>query len=524
MARIRWRALLRPIALIAVALVASTLAVAAFERLAGIPNASAGYLVAVVVVAVGAGTAAAVVTALGAFLLYDVLFVEPLHALTVADPAELLTLLLLLFVGVVAGRLAGSQRERAAAALRREREVRALLAIQRSLASGSAEGAMAEIARVLVAETHFERVAIAVGEGAAERTVTDTDAGRAFPDTAVTAVLQARTGVSSPDWVLVHSGQRTRRIPRARVPHRVAIEANLARLGTIRALRDPDAGPVTAEETRLLASAADQMAQAMDRDRLAAEATTAEVARRSDELKSALLASVSHELRTPLAAIRATAGTLADPEVEWPPGEVRGAGAVIDREAERLARLVGNLLDLGRIEGGALRPAAAPFVLADLVADAIGRAAAVVGDRSIDVLVPPDLPAVLVDAVYVDLVIANVLENAARYAGPDVPIRITAATVPGREWVRLTIEDGGQGVPYTALSSLFDKFYRVPRTNETARRGTGIGLTIVRGLVEAMGGSVAARRSELGGLALDLELPVAAPMAGAADSPLDATA
>ena len=513
MPRLRWRSLVGPVASIGLALAGSTLAVVAFESLAGIENASATYLVGVVVVAVAAGTAAAAITALGAFLLYDVLFVEPLRQLTVADPAELLNLLLLLFAGVVVGRLAGSQRERAAAAVRRERELRALSGIQRILArSPLGEAALGEIGAVLLTETRFSRLQVALGDGGPERVASDTDPGRPFPDASVAAVLQRRPGEPEPGWVLVHTGQRSRRPGRASGAHRVAIETRAGRLGTIRALRDPDAGSATPEETRLLASAADQVGQALERDRLAAEATNAEIARRSDELKSALLDSVSHELRTPLAAIRATAGTLADPDVPWTDEDGRAAGAAIDREAERLARLVGNLLDLGRIEGGALRSDRQAFVLADLVEDALRRASAILGGRPVELAVPADLPAVLVDAVHLDLVIANVLENAARYTPDGTRIRIRAEAMPARPLLRLTIEDAGAGVPDAALGSLFHKFYRVPRPKETARRGTGIGLTIVRGLVDAMGGAVTARRSELGGLALDIELPIAAPL------------
>jgi two-component system sensor histidine kinase KdpD len=521
---IRVAAAVRPAALIVAALAGSTLAVASLESFAGVANASAAFLVAVVLVGIAYGSIAAILTAVGAFLLYDVLFVEPLHALTVADPGELLNLLLLLFVGFVVGRLAGIQRERAAAALRREREARALFAITRTLAlARSTEDALPAIVRVLTSETRFARIAVALGPaGGRERTVSDSDPDRPFPEAAVSAVLQRRPGSQPADWMLVHESGGPRRARRTSIPHRVAIEVPGGRLGTIRALREPNAPPVSPEETRLVAAAADQVGQSLERDRLADEATTAEVARRSDELKSALVDSVSHELRTPLAAIRATAGTLADPAVEWPADDVRIAGGDIDREAERLARLVGNLLDLGRIEGGALHPASAPFVLADLVDDAVSRSSGLLGGRHVEVQVAADLPAVLVDAVHVDLVLANALENAARYTPPEAPIRIRATALADAPRVRLTVEDGGAGVPEAALPRLFDKFYRVPRTNETARRGTGIGLTIVRGLVEAMGGAIAARRSELGGLALDIDLPIAAPIAS--DASLDATA
>jgi len=307
------------------------------------------------------------------------------------------------------------------------------------------------------------------------------------------------------------------------MPYVVAIDVPAGRLGWIRALRGAGADAPALEETRLLAAAADQIGRGLERDRLAEEATTAEIARRSDELKSALLDSVSHELRTPLAAIRAVAGTLADPDVEWPATEVRASAASIDREAERLAQLVANLLDVGRIEGGALHPVRSPFVLADLVHDAVERSRPMLGDRPLTIDIPDDLPAVLVDAVHLELVVRNTLENAARYTPADAPVRIAARAAD--DIVTMRVEDGGAGVPDAALPHLFEKFYRVPRLNESARRGTGIGLTVVRGLVEAMGGRVGAGRSELGGLAIDVALPIAPseradpdPTAGAEDA------
>jgi two-component system sensor histidine kinase KdpD len=211
--------------------------------------------------------------------------------------------------------------------------------------------------------------------------------------------------------------------------------------------------------------------------------------------------------------------------VDWPASEVRASAASIDREAERLAQLVANLLDVGRIEGGALHPVRAPFVLADLVHDALDRARTMLGDRPLTTDIPDDLPAVLVDAVHLDLVLRNTLENAARYTPEAAPVRIVARTTG--DTVTMRVEDGGAGVPDAALPHLFEKFYRLPRANETARRGTGIGLTVVRGLVDAMGGRVSAARSELGGLAIDVVLPVApsAPVPSAGrDTPVETLA
>jgi two-component system, OmpR family, sensor histidine kinase KdpD len=507
----------RAAAPIVATLAIATIAIALLEGVGDIPDASATYLVAVVLAGVLYGTRAAVVCAVGAFVLYDVLFVEPRNTLLVADPSELLDLLLLLFVGVVVGRLAGTQRDRTAASVRREREARALSSISRTLALASTTTeALEEVAHTLATETRFERVVLVLAphderlRGERERIVADTHLDAPFPDTAVSAVLHRRPGDQPAEWSLVHAGAAAapgRRAPRAVMPYVVAIEVPAGRLGWIRALRGAGSDGPSMEETRLLAAAADQIGRGLERDRLADEATTAEIARRSDELKSALLDSVSHELRTPLAAIRAAAGTLADPDVEWPAAEVRAAASGIDREAERLAQLVANLLDVGRIEGGALHPVRSPFVLGDLVHDAVDRSRAMLGGRPLTVDIPDDLPAVLVDAVHLELVLRNTLENAARYTADDAPLRIVARAAG--ETVVMRVEDGGAGVPEAALPHLFEKFYRVPRPNEAARRGTGIGLTVVRGLVEAMGGRVVAERSELGGLAIEVTLPVA---------------
>ena len=154
---------------------------------------------------------------------------------------------------------------------------------------------------------------------------------------------------------------------------------------------------------------------------------TAEVSRRSEALKSALLDSVSHDLRTPLASIRAAAGTLMDPEVDWPAERRREIAASIDREADWLNRLVTNLLDMSRVEAGELRPNLAVFALADLVGEAVARSGLRAGDREVTVRVPEDLPPVLVDEVFIGQVLANTLDNAAKYAGPGAPIRVMAA-------------------------------------------------------------------------------------------------
>ena len=492
-------------------LAAASLVVWVLEDVVGVPNASSAYLLAVVGTAVGAGTTAAVLASAGAFLLYDFLFTRPIHTLAVTNSEEWLTLLLLLFVGVVVGRLAASQRERADAAARREREAVAAFRISHTLAlASSTREALPALAGIVAAESRFDRVWITLGaDDATERVEADTGSGPP-PGAAIASVLVRRPGDEPAEWIRVHAagaGGAARAADRAGM-YRVIIESGSSRLGSIRASRPAVAGRPSREETRLVSAAADQTARGLERDALARDAVSVEVARRSDALKTALVESVSHDLRTPLAAIRAAAGSLADAEVAWQADEIRAAAASIDRDAERLSSLVTNLLDLGRIEGGALRPEREPFVLADLVADAVERLSARMDGRDVEVDVPAELPPVLVDSLHVDQALTNILENAAVHSPRAAAIRVSArADEPGT--VLVTIEDGGGGVRDDLLPRLFERFFRIAPARERSRRGTGIGLTVVRGLIESTGGSVAARRSELGGLAIDIRLPVA---------------
>ena len=256
----------------------------------------------------------------------------------------------------------------------------------------------------------------------------------------------------------------------AEITLRVPITSNGTTLGSIWARRTRQAGLPERPETRVLSAAADQLGRALERDRLVREAMSIEVARRSDALKSALLDSVSHDLRTPLASIRAAAGSLMDPAVNWSPEDERATAASIDREADRLNRLVSNILDLSRIEAGGLVAHHSAFPLEDLVPDVLERLEPVLGERPIEVDIPAGLPPVDIDEVFIDQVLTNLLENTARYAGPGVTVRIAARDArAGAD----PADDRGcrPGVPADALPHLFEKFYRVP----AERRGRPAG-------------------------------------------------
>ena len=280
-------------------------------------------------------------------------------------------------------------------------------------------------------------------------------------------------------------------------------------LGTLIGSRDRAHGDPNRVETRVLALAADQIAVSLRRDQLRQTRTELEVARQTDALKTALIDSVSHDLRTPLASIRATAGGLADPEVAWSEEASRAAALVIDAEATRLDRLVGGVLDLSRIASGAIHPDLEPHELWAVVEPVVDRMRPSLGARPITISIPDSLPAVLADAVLLDLVVTNLLDNVVAHTPDDTAITISAASAPtsGDEaTVTLTIEDGGPGVSTEQLSSLFERFKRATSRPEGSRRGLGIGLSVVRGLVESMGGQVAAAHASIGGLAVIVTL------------------
>jgi two-component system sensor histidine kinase KdpD len=496
------------LAVSATSLLAASFAVGLLETYVAVPNASIVYLAAVVATAIVAGLPGAIVASVGSFVLYDFFFTEPYHTLTIKDPGEWLSVTLLLFVGIVVGQLAALQRSRADLARAREREARTLFQISRELATrDSTLSVLPTVVRTLRTETAMTRVWISLGaDDATERVASDTDSGLPPAAPGLQHVLRRMPGEEPAQWVRVHQPTPRARAGIGHQTYRVRIAAGGTTFGSIWALRERARGEPDRTETRLLAAAADQIGQAVAHDRLAAETQAAEIARSSDALKSALLQSVSHDLRTPLATIRAAAGTLR-PGVSLSVEDQRESADAIDREVEYLNRLVTNLLDLSRIEAGALRAERDVFELDDLVGQTLERLRPRLADRPLEVHLL-DLP-VEIDPVFLDSALTNVIENAIKHTPADTLVRITVHDLPGEQYLRLTVEDAGDGVPPESLSKLFDKFYRVPGRHRGSRSGTGIGLAVVRGLIEATGGRGQARQSELGGLAIDLDLPLA---------------
>ena len=479
-------------ATIVLAVAASTVAIGVVEQYLHVTYAAPLYLLAVLAVGMRHGTLPALGTAVIGFLAYDFLFVAPLYTFTISDPNEWLNLLLLLVVAVAIGRLVALQAEHAVELTERAGEAQALFGITRALAeTRTVEEAAPIVLQRLAQATAMDRIWFGLGSSPVEeRVIADTSPGQPMPIPAWQVVLQRSPGDEPARWVRMHVAVSPGRRPSGRVTfHRVRVEAPGESLGSVWAMRARDEREPNRAETRILSAAADQLGQAMVRDRVALERTSAEIARRSDALKTALLDSVSHDLRTPLATIRAAAGSMLDESVAWTEEDHRGAFQAIDSEAERMGRLVRNLLDLSRIEGGALKPELEPCDLADVVGQVVKRAR-VTPSKRILVELPDPLSPVLVDQLYLGQVLANLLSNALRHTPSGGLVRL-AATV-GPDGGVLSVTDTGDGIEAGHLPYVFERFYRTDTARARDAGGTGIGLAISSEIARAHGGALTA--------------------------------
>jgi two-component system sensor histidine kinase KdpD len=260
----------------------------------------------------------------------------------------------------------------------------------------------------------------------------------------------------------------------------------------------------------LLATLVNGAAIALEQERLFREEREAELARESDRLKSALLSSVSHDLRTPLAGIKAASSSLLQDDVQWSEEDRRAFVQDIDAEADRLARLVSNLLDLSRIEAGAIRPNTEWEEVGELIHRVVGRLRHRLATHPIAVELEPGLPSARFDAIHIEQVLTNLIENAAKYSPDGSPVTVKARAVPsagGGLELRLSVSDRGPGISLSEQGKIFDMFYRIARSDRRTS-GTGMGLAIVKGLVEANGGNVLVE-SEVGrGTTFTVALPL----------------
>ncbi|HET6819441.1 MAG TPA: ATP-binding protein [Candidatus Limnocylindria bacterium] len=464
-------------------------------------NATMLHLVVVLLAAVALGRGPAVAAAIGAFLSSNFFLVEPRFSLTVANPEEWVTLVLLLLAAIVTGQVAAGQERRAEEAEDHAREARLLYEVAQLMSEPNVGRTLEAVAERLRAELQVMAVRI---------DVTDPDglllAGAAAGRTDALAGMDPGSGsevlnVEQGRWVRVRpphgerqatSPHRVLRVP-VRGPHGPAGEIVLA------APRD---STLAASAVRLLEALSAQLWTVVDRARLRDEANAAEVLRRADQLKSALLDAVSHDLRTPLASILASSGSLRQRDVEWSEDERRGFAEAIEQEAGRLDRIVGNLLDLSRLESGTLQPDRGWYEPSAMIHEVAARLRPLVAPHRLTLELPDELPPVHVDYSEVDQVLTNLIENAAKYSPPDSEIRVTADVRDG--CLHVSVVDDGPGISAEALPRLFEPFFRA---RGGPRGGSGLGLAVAQGLVEAHGGRIWAENRRQGGATFTFEIP-----------------
>jgi two-component system sensor histidine kinase KdpD len=497
---------------VALALVGAMTAVLApvRERL-GQVNVVLLFLLLVLIAAARWGWGPGIFASLAANLAYNFFFVSPVHTFTVQEPHNAVTLPVFLLVAALTSALLGRARVGEAAARRREQETAVLYDLSRVIIvtpdARSALTAVCERARetfavdgCVVLAPQDGRLATVAASSSTERTTTDYErhaAEEAFATGEI--VFVGGRGPRRPRIV----GMADRRAPVVYVPLRVGGQTvgALEVVGTLRAR------VFTADELRLLAAFADIAALALDRDRLLRQAAGAEALRETDRLKSALLSAVSHDLRTPLASIKSAVSGLLDPDVMWDEATRRELLTAVDEETDRLTRFVANLLDLSRIEGGALRPDTDWYDVRELLETATARLGRMAARHRLTLHIDEEIGEAPLDYVQISQVIANLVENAAKFAPEGTEIRVAARRLP--DAVELSVADQGPGIPPEERDHVFEKFYRAPGAGRRAH-GAGLGLAICKGLVEAHGGRIRAEDAPGGGARFVVMLPAPA--------------
>ncbi len=456
------------------------------------------YLLAVVVASYFLGRGPSILAAILSVLVYDFFFVPPHLTFVVADTQYLLTFLGLLVVSLVISQLTAEVSDRAEAAQQREADTAALYALSRDLAA--AEGLEA------ILRLFLGHVSQAFGRDAV---VFLADPGRKEVLQPYTYNENFHVGESEAavaDWVYRHgqpAGRGTNTLSAAQARY-IPLQTTRGVIGVLGVQPRQPGDQLQPEQRRLLEAFASQASMAIERARLAEEARQAQISQATEKLQAALLNSISHDLRTPLVSITGALTSL------------QQAGAAMDaetrdnlletarEEADRLNRLVGNLLHMTRIEAGAMRLNCQPLGVDDLVGASLEQIGSRLGDRPVVINVPPDLPLVSMDFVLMLQVLVNIFDNAIKYSPPDAPIELCARTAGA--FLEIEVADRGPGIPQEDLQRVFEKFYRVHRPESVS--GTGLGLSICKGILEAHGGFIAAENRPGGGALITLALPL----------------
>jgi len=428
-------------------------------------SAATAYVLAVVGAVIVAGIWAGLVASILSFLALNFFFTPPLHALSVSKTEDFVALLVFLLVSINSGLLLSRALSQRARAERRESEARLLHDLSSRLLSG----------------TPTEEVLGSFGD--------------AIADLFGLARCEITTDLTGPSIRGDEGGQASD--ANAEI---IPMMAKNRTEGRILAVPGPPRLNLSADERKVLETFATQLALALEGRRLAVEAQEARLEAETSRARAALFSSVTHDLRTPLSSITASVTSLLDADLD--PADRRELLETIRQEAERLNRLVGNLLDLSRIRAGALTPATAPVAVDEVIEGVLARLEPVLKDHEIHLKVRGKLPEIPADVTMIDQVLTNLLENAAKFAPPGT--RITVVASRWRSGIQVRITDQGPGIPPERREKVFEPFVRdTPQDGG----GAGLGLSIAREIVVAHGGRIWIEGAPGGGTAVVFELP-----------------
>jgi two-component system sensor histidine kinase KdpD len=454
------------------------------------------YLAAVVICAIFLGRGPAMLSSGLSVLAFDFFFVPPYLTFVVSDAQYVLTFVGLFLVGLVISNLAARVREQVEAAQRRADELAQLYDLSRDLATAATLDDILLAVLRHVEQTFAREVIVLLPES-----------GSLVARAASPALRIDESEHAVADWVYQHgepAGRNTNTLTGARLRY-LPLKTAHGVVGVL-GVKGPsdETRHLTPEQRRLMEAFASQAALAVERARLGEQARQAQMLQATEKLQTALLNSISHDLRTPLVSITGALSSLDEAGAQLDEAARRSLIENARGEAERLNRLVGNLLDMTRLEAGALRLAMEPCDVQDVIGAALDQLKDRLDGRPVQVRVPDDLPLVPMDFVTITQVLVNLLDNALKYSAAATPIEVEAHAAGGH--LEVAVADRGIGIPPEDLVRVFDKFYGVQQPGRVS--GTGLGLSICKGIVEAHGGFIAAENRVGGGTVITLALPL----------------
>jgi two-component system sensor histidine kinase KdpD len=465
-----------------------------------IENVDLVFLTAVVGVAVRYGLWPSLLASVAASLCYNFFFMPPVYTFTIADPTNIAAFFFFMLIAILVSNVAARVRTQADTAIGRVRTTESLYAFSRKLAGTATLDDVLWATAYQTALMLRVRVVLLLPEDG----LITVKAGYPPEDRLDKADLAAANWAWGNDRP---AGRGSDTLPGAK---RLFLPMRTGRgpIGVI-GIDDDKTGPLlTPDQRRLLDALMDQGALAIERVLLVEDMDRVKRTVESDRLRSALLTSISHDLKTPLASVLGAASTMRDLASGLTESEKRDLLATVIDESERLNRFIANLLDMTKLESGAIVPNTARHDIGEIVGSVLRRASKILANHQVSLELAADLPMLELDAVLFEQVLFNLLDNAAKYAPADTTISIRS--LRERDWVTLQVLDEGNGIPPTELESVFDKFYRVQK-GDHVRPGTGLGLAISRGFVEAMHGMIsAANRTDRSGAVLTIRLPIPA--------------